>query len=494
MANEITLVNGVTKYELQGSGNYKYLFPLAIFDVFPNADPNLGYYNHFDLNGRQILKVEFQQLTDTLGATNIVGYVDALATAGYFFAVGQSGGVVPPSGVLDNRVIVKTEADFGVIDSTKEYFLDGFITVTGAGVNIPNGVKFNVRSYNFNLGGITNIDINGKCVSGGSVGDILATDCSFSATDGIGLDVVSDTGNEAIEFNRVNFNGCSQAAMVIDNFRQLLIDGCGFFGGTPNIEFRGLMNGARITTTIIRGISNSTVFFKAGAGFEMTGSFLTDLNIDLNATGVLCDFTESNFTDVDIIPNVLKFKGARVFRNGITNSDSTSAIPNISESSLASFWSENEGLNNTLIGGRVTITTEVETVITTIDTYVNLLGTFTGEEEVHMESTAAGTLKNLDGEQKEYLLFTGGKLESNQDDMLKIAIFAFRDATSTEELIREETVTVDRLQGARDVADANIITRGILRANDYFFMKVKNLSSTGNITGELSVFMLAVKI
>ena len=197
---------------------------------------------------------------------------------------------------------------------------------------------------------------------------------------------------------------------------------------------------------------------------------------------------------VDIIPNVLKFKGARVFRNGITNVDSTSAIPNISESSLASFWSENEGLNNTLIGGRVTITTEVETVITTIDTYVNLLGTFTGEEEVHMESTAAGTLKNLDNEQKEYLLFTGGKLKSTQDDMLKIAIFAFRDATSTEELIREETVTVDRLQGARDVADANIVTRGILRANDYFFMKVKNLSSTGNITGELSVFMLAVKI
>jgi hypothetical protein len=79
--------------------------------------------------------------------------------------------------------------------------------------------------------------------------------------------------------------------------------------------------------------------------------------------------------------------------------------------------------------------------------------------------------------------------------MLKIAIFVFRDATSTEELVREELVTVDRLQGSRDVADANITTRGILRANDYFFMKVKNMTNaTNSITAELSVFLLAVKI
>ena len=491
MANEITSINGVTKVRRGAEDNYSYDFPRARFEITNNADPNEGFYKHFLLNGLEVRTVKFSEITDKLGATDIEGYVDELANLGFFFDIGQGG---TPVETLDNRIIVKQESDFGTIQSDKEYFLDGIIQVTGNGVVIPDGVKLNLKSYNFNLGGIVNIDVNGRCVTGASVGDILVTDCSFSATNGVAIEVTADTGNEAIEYNRVNFNGCADASMILTDFRQLLIDGCGFFGGQPNIELRGLMDGARITTTIVRGISNTTTFFKAGAGFEMFGSFLTDLNIDLSTSGVLCDFTEANFTDVDIIPNVLRFKGARVFRNGDINTDSSSAVPNISDSSLASFWADNEGLNNTSIGGRVFINTPVTTVITATSTPTDLAGVYSSNELVHMSATVTGRLRNLDQNQREYLAFIGGKLETGQNNQLKVYLYAFRDATSTEEEILMVDTTVDRLQGARDVADANLIGRIRLNSQDEAFIKVSNETNTNNITGENSIYLLLVKI
>lgn len=94
MANEITLVNGVTKYELQGSGNYRYLFPLAQIVAYPNADPNEGYYDLF-VEWNNTLKIKFEDITDDLGAADIVEYVDLLATNTYYFNSLNAGSIAP---------------------------------------------------------------------------------------------------------------------------------------------------------------------------------------------------------------------------------------------------------------------------------------------------------------------------------------------------------------------------------------------------------------
>ena len=56
---------------------------------------------------------------------------------------------------LDNRVIVTQASDFGGIDSTKEYFLDGIIDFTGTGVSIeiPSGGIY-ITGYNFDTSGL----------------------------------------------------------------------------------------------------------------------------------------------------------------------------------------------------------------------------------------------------------------------------------------------------------------------------------------------------
>jgi hypothetical protein len=94
MANEITLVNGVTKYELQGSGNYKYLFPLAQIVAYPNIDPNEGYYDLF-IEGNNTLKIKFGDITDKLGTADILEYVDKLAENTVYFGAGLSASVLP---------------------------------------------------------------------------------------------------------------------------------------------------------------------------------------------------------------------------------------------------------------------------------------------------------------------------------------------------------------------------------------------------------------
>ena len=84
MANEITLVNGITKQEIAGSGEYYYFFPRATFRVTPNATAALGTYRQWLNNGQEVQEVAFGDITDQLATADILAYMDAVATAGYF--------------------------------------------------------------------------------------------------------------------------------------------------------------------------------------------------------------------------------------------------------------------------------------------------------------------------------------------------------------------------------------------------------------------------
>jgi hypothetical protein len=86
MANEIVLINGVTKIELQGSGNYKYLFPLVEIIAYPSQ----AYYTYKLPNGIELRKIFYTDITDKLGATDIVEYCDALAINNFFVPKGET--------------------------------------------------------------------------------------------------------------------------------------------------------------------------------------------------------------------------------------------------------------------------------------------------------------------------------------------------------------------------------------------------------------------
>ena len=82
MANEITIINGVSKQEK--GGNLIYHFDLCQIIAFTDATPSNEYYIQSMNNGQQLQRVNWGDITDKLGASDMEGYLDAVATAGYF--------------------------------------------------------------------------------------------------------------------------------------------------------------------------------------------------------------------------------------------------------------------------------------------------------------------------------------------------------------------------------------------------------------------------
>ena len=206
---------------------------------------------------------------------------------------------------LTGRVNVTSPTQLtGLLDSTKEYFLDGIIDFTGTGLNIevPQG-GLNLRGYNFDISGLKCDDAAYTLFTSpvGGSGNVLGADYLIDVN-GVGSQVynlTSDTGNEAFEFSRINYNNCSSLG-TITNYRQGLEDGTGRFGGSPSLTLAGTwVGGYRITTSIVRQLSAGMTepLFKSGAGFTMASRFLTDINVDLPANAALFDFSPSSFTN-----------------------------------------------------------------------------------------------------------------------------------------------------------------------------------------------------
>lgn len=503
MANEITLVNGVTKIELQGSGNYRYLFPLAQIVAYPNADPNEGYYNLF-IEGNNVLRVKFSDIADKLGSTNIVEYVDALATNQYFFGVDLTGSI----GVNDitNRVVVNNASQLVNIDPSKEYFLNGFINITGTGIDLTD-TSLTIRSLGFNLGGLINNDVAGNIFSGTDTKDLIASKMAIICPNGEAFDLVGKKETSAItsqletqyaiEIDTVNFNNCASLGTLTD-YRQYLEIGCAFFGGNPTVTLDNTLrlapdpnagqplswNGWRSTTNLSRSSGVGLIKYKAGTNFRMTGSFLCDINIDLNGTGVLSDFSPTNFTTVlgVQIPNVLQFSNVRVFRNGVINTDYLSALPNTSEKQLTSDFGKNRGLGTTKKGGRLEVTAEAVTTINTQDVYENIAGTTTLANAVHTDSPANFQLRNIDKEPNDFNIAGFFVVEGNAGDSIAIGVFTYDDGGINETLINQFQATVDNVVVIADSAKIYIDTEVTLNPNGYVGLKIKNQSGSDNVT------------
>ena len=76
---------------------------------------------------------------------------------------GNIGVSVIGEGVLDNRIVV-SQSNFattigGVIDSTKEYFLDGIIDIGTTQITVPT-TGISIKGYTFDLSGLTSSDDN----------------------------------------------------------------------------------------------------------------------------------------------------------------------------------------------------------------------------------------------------------------------------------------------------------------------------------------------
>ena len=393
---------------------------------------------------------------------------------------------------LSDRIVVKQASDFGVIDSTKEYFLDGIIDFTGTGLSIevPAGGIY-ITGYNFDLSGIKCTDAAYTLFTSpvGGSGNILFKDF-FVDIQGAGsqvYDITGDTGFEAIEIDRVNFNNCASLGTV-DTYRQGLETGTGRFGGTPELTLAGTwVGGYFIDTSIVRSLTDGAyTLYKAGVGFTMASRFRSNQNIDLPASASFLDFSDSIFAN----PSSLQLTGCIVTRDGITSAGDANITPNISASNLSSSWFANNGMANTFVGGELDVTVAALPTIGSAGVFVDLLGTYAVSVLQHFDESANVQLRHLGGSPREFKVSGQLVIEVGANDSVSLKVVIFRDATTSFEDGKTVTRVINNLQGARDVAYFVVNDNIILDQNDYVKIMVANISDTTNVTAELDSYFL----
>ena len=256
----------------------------------------------------------------------------------------------------------------------------------------------------------------------------------------------------------------------------------GRFGGTPELTLSGNINGYRITTSIVRGLNAGFTgsLFKAGTALSFSNRFLTDMNCDLPAGANVSDFSPSNFQ----APSLVQISGGVFSRDGVISTGDNQLFTNLDPDDLVCVWKNNEGLRNTFEGGRITISSETATVISTVDTFYDIAGVWTADGLQHFSSPVNGRLQNDGTNPTEYKLFASLVLNGTANDSLKVRVVRWDDENQVFVVLRDQIATVNSLSGPRDVAIVAFSWRVEVNQNDYIKLQVSNASGTGDITAE----------
>tara|TARA_R110002167_G_scaffold106599_7_gene273263 strand:+ start:8169 stop:9617 length:1449 start_codon:yes stop_codon:yes gene_type:complete len=388
---------------------------------------------------------------------------------------------------LSNRIVVTQASDFGVIDSTKEYFLDGVIDMGATQITVPSG-GINIKGFDFNISGLTSSENNYTMFTGATAGDVLFFDFKIEVT-GTGskvFDLTNSSGFNAFEISRINFNGCTSLG-ELEGYRQGLETGTGRFGGTPNLILSGTwLGGYFIDTSIVRSLTvGAYSIYEAGTAFLMNSRFRSNQNIDLPSTASFIDFAQSNFAN----PNTLQLDNCIVSRNGVFDATDPAILPNIDRSDVESYFKGNTGILNTYVGGKVFVNSTSITVISADSTFYTLNGVWSSENLQHFENPSGGELRHLGVNPIEFNLVADLTLDSNPNDVLEVRFRKWNDATSTFENFGNQVRQVNNLVGGRDVAFFTILESITLNQNDYVFLQVANNSDSTDITAEIDSFM-----
>jgi hypothetical protein len=396
---------------------------------------------------------------------------------------------------VDNVIPVKDPSDLsGTLDSTKVYEIDGIIDFTGTGLNIeiPAG-GLNLRGYSFDVSKLICSDASFDLFTSpvGGSGNLVGTDFALEMTGGVNCRVfnLSPVDNfRAIEFNRINYNDCTNLG-VIDAYRQGFESGCGRFGGTPNLTLSGAWGGGWfIASCIVRALDAgmSGALYQAGAGFVMSSRFRSNMNVDLPASASYFDFAPSNFPN----PSTVQMVDGIVTRDGVQDANDANLTPNMLASDICSQWVDNVGLDNTYVGGRVTNTLEIETVISVQGDYYDINGASLPAQLEHFDSPAAFQLRHLGNNPRDYTVYIDANVDGQQNAELALKVVRWDDSASSFVDVFTQRRPVNNLLGGRDVAIFNIQTPIQLDQNDYVKWQIANLTGTQNVTLELDSYMV----
>ena len=399
---------------------------------------------------------------------------------------------VDPATGLSNRVVVTQASDLaGVLDSTKEYFLDGVIDMGSQSIEVPDD-GLSIVGYSFDLSKLISSENNYTMLTSpvGGSGNIIGRDFAFEVTGTSSKvhGITDSNGTHAFEFARVNYNNCTSLGSIT-NYRQGLEVGTGRFGGQPELELIGSWAGGYfIDTSIVRGLTDGAyTLFKAGAGFLMSSRFRSNMNVDLPASASLFDFSPANFVN----PSTLQIDGAIVTRDGVFDSTDANITPNIDQTNVTSNWMGNNGMPNTFVGGSIGVTTELETTIAVANTFVDLAATlWTSSDLQHFSTPSGSQLKHLGNTPREFKVTANFAIDSIAGDDITLRVVRWDDSAATNITVLDQTREINNFVGGRDVAFFNIDINTTLDQNDYIFLQVANVAATNNVTAEADSYYI----
>lgn len=394
------------------------------------------------------------------------------------------------SKTFDNLVIVRQASDLaGVLDSTKDYFIDGIVDMGSQEISVPAG-GLNLTGYNFDVSQLVSTASNYTMFVSpvGGSGNLLGKDYAIdvSGTGSQVYDITSATGFDAFEFARVNYNNCTSLGTITD-YRQGLEVGTGRFGGMPELTLAGAwVGGFFIDTSIVRSLTDGAYsLFKAGASFSMGSRFRSNMNLDLPASASFFDFSASNFVN----PSTLQIEGAIVTRNGVFNATDSNITPNVTAGELVSAWTGNNGMPNTFVGGSIGISTEAATTINTIGVYEDVnAAAWTTSDLQHFDNPSGSQLRHLGNTPREYKVVADFLMDSASNDVLTLRVSKWDDSASSFSVVLDQSRQVNSLVGGRDVAFFGININTTLDQDDYIKLEVTNQTSTTNVTAELDSY------
>ena len=375
----------------------------------------------------------------------------------------------------------------GVIDSTKQYFLDGAIDMGTTQITVPT-TGISLLGLSFDISGLYSSEDNytmfiSESIAIGS-GNLLGADyyVSVTGTNSKVYEIYDATGFNAFEFQRINYNDCTSLGDIYD-YRQGLESGTGRFGGSPSLTLHGVwVGGYRITTSIVRSMSDVTTepLFKAGTLFEMNSRFLTDINCDLGDLQPFCDFAPADFPN----ESTIQFKGVIMTRGGIANSNDTNITPNLSASDLSCDWDNNIGMNNTFVGGRAFVNSESLTNIVSGSTWYTLNAVWGSNNLQHFDSPSGGQLRHLGNDPREFKITVNFIIESADNNDVGIRLRRWDNSASSFVEFNERARQINSFVGGRDSGFYNFSFNTVMDKDDYVYFQVRNNTGNANITLE----------
>jgi len=374
--------------------------------------------------------------------------------------------------LIVNRIYISQESDFGTLQSGKEYFITGIVTISNP-ITIPTGVNIRLNGYGTDISQLVATSNNFTMFSGLATGNFTSTKVAFQAsgTNSQVFDIKSQTGNEAVEMEECNFNSCTKIG-TLDNYRQGLGVNLGYFGGTPTYEFKGVWQGFRLSTAIIRGTSGAYSFWKAGTGFTFNGRFLTDVNAVIPTGATFCDFA---------VGNVLTDEGLQFTNADFNPTLSTGTVlPNIATTSTKVRVSRSRGLPNTYIGGYWNVSASANTALTG-GTIAKVAGTTVYYDLSWFSSSGNNAFVSLSTKEIVVEAVFNGGFTGVSNGEYTLTIRQWDNSLSAYVNISQLTFTTNGGLFADTTESVSLISKNIvLNENDRIEVWVQDANATGN--------------